>query len=74
MVKRQISKKVLKKKLKARLPLEAALKLRNHPVASKKGKKSYDRTRLKKTKSKKYCKIGGNLTLNKKIIERLTVF
>ncbi|NWF75134.1 MAG: hypothetical protein HXY53_00935 [Nitrospirae bacterium] len=52
MVKRQISKKVSKKKLKARLPLEAALKLRNHPVASKKGKKGYDRTRLKKQNRK----------------------
>ena len=36
-----------KKKPKPRLPIEAALKLRSHPVAPKKGKKEYDRKRLK---------------------------
>ena len=37
-----------KKKPKPRLPIEAALKLRSHPVAPKKGKKRYDRKRVKK--------------------------
>jgi hypothetical protein len=32
-----------KKQLQPRLPLEAALKLRSHPVASQKGLKKYDR-------------------------------
>jgi hypothetical protein len=41
-----------KKKLQPRLPLEAALKLRNHPVASQKGLKKYDR-KLKKEQTRK---------------------
>ena len=40
-------KKQRKKKPRPRLPIEAALKLRSHPVAPKKGKKGYDRKRLK---------------------------
>ncbi len=47
-----MAKKAIKKKIKARLPLEAVLKLRSHPVESKKGKKGYDRRRLKKQNQK----------------------
>jgi len=36
-----------KKRLRPRLPIEAALKLRRHPVTTKKGEKGYDRKRLK---------------------------
>ncbi|MDI6889800.1 MAG: hypothetical protein QMC83_02515 [Thermodesulfovibrionales bacterium] len=36
-----------KKKPKPRLPIEAALKLRSHPVTAKKGEKGYDRRRIK---------------------------
>jgi hypothetical protein len=37
-----------KKKPKPRLPIEAVLKLRSHPITKKKGKKGYDRKRIKK--------------------------
>jgi len=41
-----------KKKPKPRLPIEAVLKLRSHPITEKKGKKGYDRKRIeKKTKN-----------------------
>jgi len=36
-----------KKKLKPRLPIEAVLKLRSHPVTTKKCEKGYDRKRIK---------------------------
>jgi len=36
-----------KKKPKPRLPIEAVLKLRSHPVAARKGKKGFDRRRIK---------------------------
>jgi len=36
-----------KKKLKPRLPIEAVLKLRSHPVSAIKGEKGYDRKRVK---------------------------
>ena len=36
-----------KKKTKPRLPIEAVLKLRSHPVATRKGKKGFDRRRIK---------------------------
>lgn len=36
-----------KKKLKPRLPIEAVLKLRSHPVSTIKGEKGYDRKRVK---------------------------
>jgi hypothetical protein len=36
------------KKLKPRIPVEAVLKLRSHPVTTKKGKKGYDRKSIKK--------------------------
>ena len=41
-------KKRRKKKPKPRLPIEAVLKLRSHPITEKKGKKGYDRKRIKK--------------------------
>jgi hypothetical protein len=44
-----------KKKLQPRLPLEAALKLRSHPVAAQKGLKKYDR-KLKKEQNRKLVK------------------
>jgi hypothetical protein len=47
-----MAKKPVKKKPKARLPLEAALKIRSHPVSSRKGEKGYDRKRLKKENRK----------------------
>ncbi|MBI5188085.1 MAG: hypothetical protein HZA07_03300 [Nitrospirae bacterium] len=37
-----------KRKPKPRLPIEAVLKLRSHPVTTKKGEKGYDRRRIKK--------------------------
>jgi hypothetical protein len=43
-----VKKRTRKKKLKPRLPIEAALKLRRHPVTTKKGEKGYDRRRLKR--------------------------
>jgi len=43
----KIKDKTKKKKPKPRLPLDAVLKLRSHPVATKKGAKGYDRKRLK---------------------------
>jgi len=36
-----------KKKIKRRLPLEAVLRLRSHPVASQKGEKGYNRKKVK---------------------------
>jgi len=44
----KIKNKTKKKKPKPRLPLDAVMKLRSHPVATKKGAKGYDRKRLKK--------------------------
>jgi hypothetical protein len=48
MLQSKIKDKPKKKKIKPRLPLDAVLKLRSHPVATKKGTKGYDRKRLKK--------------------------
>ncbi len=48
MLQGKIKKKTKKKKVKPRLPLDAVLKLRSHPVATKKGAKGYDRKRMKK--------------------------
>jgi hypothetical protein len=43
-----VTKKPLKwRKPKPRLPLEAALKLRSHPVSTRKGGKGYERKRVK---------------------------
>jgi len=42
-----MKKPVKKKKPKPRFPIEAVLKLRSHPVTTKKGEKGYDRTRIK---------------------------
>jgi len=36
-----------KKKPKPRLPIEAVLKLRSHPVITEKGKKGYERKSIK---------------------------
>jgi hypothetical protein len=36
-----------KKKPKPRLPIEAVLKLRSHPITTKKGEKGYNRRRTK---------------------------
>jgi hypothetical protein len=36
-----------KKKPKYRIPIDAVLKLRTHPVLSKKGEKGYNRERVK---------------------------
>jgi hypothetical protein len=36
-----------KKNPKPRLPIEAVLKLRSHPVTTEKGKKGYDRKNIK---------------------------
>jgi len=47
-----MKKPIKKKKPKPRLPIEAALKLRSHPVATRKGEKGYDRKRIKKQTSK----------------------
>jgi hypothetical protein len=43
-----VVKKRIKKKPKPRLPIEAVLKLRSHPITEKKGKKGYDRKRIEK--------------------------
>ena len=48
MLQAKLKDKTKKKKLKPRLPLDAVLKLRSRPVATKKGAKGYDRKRLKK--------------------------
>ena len=46
-----VKKAVRKKKPKPRLPLDAVLRLRSHPVTTEKGKKGYDRRSMKeKTK------------------------
>ncbi len=37
-----------RKKPKPRIPIEAVLKLKSHPVTTKKGKKGYNRKALKK--------------------------
>jgi len=42
-----MKKPVKKKKPKPRLPIEAVLKLRSHPVTTRKGEKGYVRTRIK---------------------------
>lgn len=42
-----------KKKPKYRIPIDAVLKLRNHPVSSKKGEKGYNRERIKQENRKK---------------------
>jgi hypothetical protein len=47
MLQGKIKDKTKRKKPKPRLPLDAVLKLRSHPVATKKGAKGYDRKRLK---------------------------
>jgi len=39
---------VKKKRIKPRLPLDAVLKLHSLPVTTKRGKKGYDRIRMKK--------------------------
>lgn len=41
-----------KKKIKRRLPLEAVLRLRSHPVASQKGEKGYNRKKVKECNRK----------------------
>ncbi|MFZ3136938.1 MAG: hypothetical protein WA126_06055 [Thermodesulfovibrionales bacterium] len=41
-----------KKKPKYRIPIDAVLKLRNHPVLSKKGEKGYNRERIKQENRK----------------------
>jgi len=41
-----------KKKLKYRIPIDAVLKLRTHPVSSKKGEKGYNRERIKQENRK----------------------
>ena len=51
MLQSKIKDKTKKKKPKPRLPLDAVLKLRSHPVATKKGAKGYDRKR-KETREK----------------------
>lgn len=47
-----MKKPVKKKKPKPRIPIEAALKLRSHLVATRKGEKGYDRKHIKKETSK----------------------
>jgi hypothetical protein len=42
-----------KKKPKYRIPIDAVLKLRTHPVSSKKGEKGYNRERVKQENRKK---------------------
>ncbi|MEW6214336.1 MAG: hypothetical protein AB1478_03900 [Nitrospirota bacterium] len=42
-----MKKPIKKKKPKPRLPIEAVLKLRSHPVTTRKGEKGYDRRRIK---------------------------
>jgi hypothetical protein len=41
-----------KTRLKRRLPLEAVLRLRSHPVTSQKGEKGYNRKKLKEQERK----------------------
>ena len=41
-----------RKKIKKRLPLEAVLRLRSHPVTSKKGEKGYNRKKVKELNRK----------------------
>jgi hypothetical protein len=41
-----------KKNIKRRLPLEAVLRLRSHPVASQKGEKGYNRKKVKERNRK----------------------
>lgn len=41
-----------KKRIKPRLPLDAVLKLHSLPLTTKKGKKGYDRERMKKESGK----------------------
>jgi hypothetical protein len=43
-----VKKQRKRKKPKPRLPIEAVLKLRSHPITEKKGGKSYDRKKIKK--------------------------
>jgi hypothetical protein len=40
------------KKKVYRIPIEAALKLRSHPVSTRKGEKEYDRKRLRQETDK----------------------
>lgn len=47
-----MKKSIQKKKPKHRLPIEAVLKLRSHPVTTKKGEKGYDRKRCKQQNRK----------------------
>jgi len=46
-----VQRKKRKKKV-YRIPVEAALKLRSHPVSTRKGEKGYDRKRLRKQTGK----------------------
>jgi hypothetical protein len=41
------------KKIKKRLPLEAVIRLRSHPVEPQKGEKGYNRKKLKERERKK---------------------
>jgi hypothetical protein len=43
-----VKKQRKRKKPKPRIPVEAVLKLRSHPITTKKGKKGYDRKSIKK--------------------------
>jgi hypothetical protein len=45
-------KKRKRKKKAYRIPVEAALKLRSHPVSTRKGEKGYDRKRLRQQTDK----------------------
>jgi hypothetical protein len=45
-------KKRKRKKKVYRIPVEAALKLRSHPVSTRKGEKGYDRKRLRQQTDK----------------------
>lgn len=47
-----MNKKRRKKKPKPRLPIEAVIKLRSHPVISGKGEKGYRRERIKELNRK----------------------
>jgi len=47
-----MKKKPKKRNPRPRLPLEAALKLRSHPVSPQKGRKGYDRKRKKEQNRK----------------------
>ena len=42
-----------KEKIKKRLPLEAVMRLRSHPVEPQKGEKGYNRKKLKERDRKK---------------------